>query len=211
MLCCRRVILGKTDHRERRISFYDFDCVIQMSEERVQQYLSEYHTVQNGITHIILIYSAIGIYLVPIAQDLFTINSLIFRICAGFLGILLITSTYFTVRLILPKKLEHLKMVREYYDVLRNKYEREEIKPSMTDAQKTQAKLIINSALKASYIGELARAQEINYLALYANTSFYYRAIFWGLLAAIPYTSCIGYHIAEKNDQISKAELIKKS
>ena len=51
-------------------SFYDLDYIIGMGEKRVDLYLSAYRGVLGQLTNIILIYSAIGIYLIPIIQDI---------------------------------------------------------------------------------------------------------------------------------------------
>jgi len=51
-------------------SFYDLDHIISLGEKRVDLYLSAYQAVLGRLTNIILVYSAIGIYLIPIIQDL---------------------------------------------------------------------------------------------------------------------------------------------
>jgi hypothetical protein len=194
-------------------SFYDLDYIIEISEARVEQYSSAYQLVQGRITNIILIYSAMGIYLVPIIQDLSEITAPFFRLGTAIFGVLLGISVWFTIRLLIPAKIGHLKMSKEYYQNLLGQYEQREITASMTDAQKTDAKMKINDLLKASYIEELASVQDNNRSVLYRKSSFYYRALLWGLLAVIPYILCIGYHITKKEDKVQKVEIVnvKKS
>lgn len=52
-------------------SFYDLDYIIELNEKRLDQYTSSYQKVLERLTNIILIYSAITIFLVPIVQDVF--------------------------------------------------------------------------------------------------------------------------------------------
>lgn len=189
-------------------SFYDLDYIIELSENRVEQYSSAYQLVQGRITNIILIYSAIGIYLVPIIQDLSEIPSLIFRAGVAVFSVIFVISVSYTIRLLIPEKIGYLKMSKEYYQNLLIEYEKREFKPSMTDAQKQQAKEMINNLLKASYIDELASTQENNRDVLYKKSSFYYRALLWGLVAVVPYVLCVGYHVTKKEDKTQKVEIV---
>lgn len=194
-------------------SFYDLDYIIEISEQRVEQYSSAYQLVQGRITNIILIYSAMGIYLVPIIQDLSEITAIFFRIGTLIFGVFLGISVLFTIRLLIPARIGHLKMSQEYYQNLLAAYEEREMTNSMTEAQRDEAKVKINNLLKASYIDELASTQENNRSVLYRKSSFYYRALLWGLVAVVPYVLCIGYHITKKEDKVQKVEILnlKKS
>lgn len=194
-------------------SFYDLDYIIEISEKRVEQYSSAYQLVQGRITNIILIYSAMGIYLVPIIQDLSEITAIFFRIGTLIFGVFLGISVLFTIRLLIPARIGHLKMSQEYYQNLLAAYEEREMTNSMTEAQRDEAKVKINNLLKASYIDELASTQENNRSVLYRKGSFYYRALLWGLVAVVPYVLCIGYHITKKEDKVQKVEILnlKKS
>lgn len=51
-------------------SFYDLDYIIEINERRIEELSSNYQKVLERITNIILIYSAIAIFLVPLIQDL---------------------------------------------------------------------------------------------------------------------------------------------
>jgi len=51
-------------------SFYDLDYIIEINEARYDQYTSAYSKVLEKYTNIILIYSAIAIFLIPIIQDI---------------------------------------------------------------------------------------------------------------------------------------------
>jgi len=54
----------------------------------------------------------------------------------------------------------------------------------------------IEKLLKASYISELESALETNEQVFPKKSSFYYNALMWALLSAIPYIVCIGFHIS---------------
>jgi hypothetical protein len=50
-------------------SFYNLDYIIEINEQRLNQYITAYHKVLERLTHIILVYSAIAIFLIPLIQD----------------------------------------------------------------------------------------------------------------------------------------------
>ena len=107
-------------------SFYDLNYIIEVNEQRLDQYTTAYHKVLEKLTHIILIYSAITIFLVPLVQDttLFKIRNPVF---IGFLVVFLVfflISVYYTVRLMIPVELAYLKFPRMYYEDYRLEYER---------------------------------------------------------------------------------------
>lgn len=180
------------------ISFYDFDYMIEINEKRLEQYTSAYQKVLEKLTHIILIYSAITIFLIPIIQNIFftELKSLLLHICFIVFAILFIISIIFTVRLIIPVHVAYLEPPQKYYDEFRRKYE-----------QLTANHIAREDLLKASYIDELERAIELNSKAFKRKNSFYYNALLFGLLSAVPYVVCLGFHISKKDDQHQKIEI----
>jgi hypothetical protein len=52
-------------------SFFDLDYIIEINQQRLDQYNTSLQKVLERLTNIILIYSALGIFLVSIIQDLF--------------------------------------------------------------------------------------------------------------------------------------------
>jgi hypothetical protein len=85
-------------------SFYDLDYIIGMGEKRVDLYLSAYQGVLGRLTNIILIYSAIAIYLIPIIQDIFNGVNLYNFLVAMIFMILVLISLINTIRLLIPVK-----------------------------------------------------------------------------------------------------------
>ena len=50
-------------------SFYELDYIIEISEQRLDQYTVAYQRVLEKITHIVIVYSAITIFLIPSVRD----------------------------------------------------------------------------------------------------------------------------------------------
>lgn len=180
-------------------SFYDLDYIIEINENRVEQYTSAYQQVLSKLTNIILIYSAIAIFLIPIIQEVFTPDkSFVLYICFAIFTGLFITSLVFAIKLVFPIQVAYLIEPEKYYKDYRLLYEQ-----TMT-VQKE-----IDNALKASYIGELEAAVAINDKVFKRKSSFYYNALIFALVSTIPFLLCLGYHIFQKDDKIQKIEIVK--
>lgn len=193
---------------ESRKSFYDFDYIIELGEKRVEQYIGGCQLILGRTTNIILIYSIMGIYLVPVIQDFTQFPSGFLRVNAAIFMTILIVSVFFAIRLLLPFDITYFQKSSIYYQDLRQKYEAKILKPAMTAEEITAAQALINNLLKASYIDELIRSQNNNAAILGQKTSYYYRALLWGLIAMAPYILCVGFHITRKVDSIQKVELV---
>jgi|RhiMetdeSRZDD1v2_1073273.scaffolds.fasta_scaffold04913_3 hypothetical protein len=180
-------------------SFYDLDYIIEINEKRIEQYLSAYQKVLERLTNIILIYSAITIFLTSIIKIVF-INKhcpTFLYPCFGAFVLLFAVSLYFTVRLIIPVDIYYLTAPRKYYEDFRLVYE--EIIQNQTEVEKL---------LKASYIDELEKILG-NYQQVFRRkSSFYYNALMYALLSAVPYIICIGFHISKKEENIQKVEIV---
>ena len=180
-------------------SFYDLDYIIEINEKRVEQYTSAYQQVLSKLTNIILIYSAIAIFLIPIIQEVFTpAKSTILYICFTLFAGLFITSLVFTIKLIFPIEVAYLTEPGKYYKDFRIQYE-------LTEPDQIK----VDNALKASYIGELEKAVEVNDKVFKRKSSFYYNALIFALTSTIPFLLCLGYHIFQKDDKVQKIEIVK--
>ncbi len=140
-------------------SFYDFDYIIELGEKRVEQYTAAYQLVLGRLTNIILISSALGIYLVPVIQDIGQIRSVIFNCGLAFFLLLVIFSIIYTFRLLIPVEVAYFRMSSLYYQDLRLEYEGTRLKPEMSEMEKESIRQEVNHLLKASYINELILAQ----------------------------------------------------
>ena len=167
-------------------SFYDLDYIISLGEKRTDLYLSAYQGVLGRLTNIILIYSAIGIYLIPIIQDLIDGAKVVFFLFAMVLLIMVAISVMYTIRLLIPVQVAYLEVSDRYSTELRDQYERKFLSPGLSENEVKDSKLMIDNYLKASYIAELSQAQEVNQRVFENKSSFYYRALIWGLAAIVP-------------------------
>jgi hypothetical protein len=180
-------------------SFYDLDYIIELNEKRLEQYTSAYQKVLERLTNIILIYSAITIFLVPIFQDVFLaeIRHWLLYICFSAFAILFLISVIFTIRLVIPVEVAYLEIPKRYYEEYRLTYEK---------TIKSQEE--IKTLLKASYINELETALQTNDKVFRRKSSFYYNALMYALLSAVPYLICLGFHVSKKEDKVQKVQII---
>ncbi len=180
-------------------SFYELDYIIEVSEQRLDQYTSAYQKVLEKLTHLILIYSAIAIFLIPLIQDtaLFKILNPIFIIFLVIFLLLLIISVYFTVRLLIPVEVAYLSFPRRYYEEFRLELEK-------TNDDKTK----IKDLLKGSYIGELQTAIEINERIFRTKSRLFYNAIRFALFSVLPYLVCLSFHISRKEENVQKVQVV---
>lgn len=181
-------------------SFYDLDFIIEINEDRLEHYTAAYQKVLERLTHIILIYSGISFFLIPLIQDgaLYKIKYVVFTFALFLFFLLLLASLIFTIRLILPDKIAYLSDPRKYYKEYRLEYE----KYYQDQAQ-------IKNLLKASYIKELQIALETNQLLFRRKGAFYYNALVYGLLSIIPFLICLGFHMSFQEDNIQKVHIVK--
>jgi hypothetical protein len=129
-----------------------------------------------------------------------------YMVGAIFLGII-VTSVIFTIRLLFPIRVAYLEVSDRYSTNLRSEYERKFLPSDLSEEKAKEAKHKIDNYLKASYIAELSEAQEINQRVFVSKSSFYYRALVYGLAAIIPYVICIGFHLSRKDDKIQKVHI----
>ncbi len=180
-------------------SFYELDYIIELNKKRLEQYTLAYQKVLERLTNIILIYSAITIFLLPIVQDIFLpgITHWLLYICFLIFAILFLISIGFTIRLVIPIEVAYLEMPKKYYEEYRLVYEAE-----IEDKEK------IKELLKASYINELEKALENNFRVFRRKSSFFYNALMYALLSVIPYLICLGFHISKREDKIQKVRVV---
>lgn len=172
-------------------SFYDLDCIIEINEQRFAQYMSAYNELMNKLTNIVLIYSAMGIFLIPIVRNVFwgdATNPVLrfsFLIFAVFFSI----SVFNAVRFILPVATPYLQRPNEYYNIGLIRY-----------GQEIEDWMILDDLLKKSYIDELEKLLDANLDLLVRKFNFYRNAIVYALIALLPYMVCFWHHIANKRE-----------
>jgi len=185
-------------------NFYDLDYIIEINEKRIEEYISAYQKVLERLTNIIIIYSAMAIFLVPICQDICQseISHWVPITCfVIFIGLFL-TSLYFTIRLIIPVEVSYLTSPKTYYETIRLQYEQ------IVGTQRPNWQSEITQLLQASYINELEKALDMNINVFTRKSSFYYNALMYGLFSALPFLICLGFHITKKEDKTQKVEIV---
>jgi len=188
-----------------RTSFFNLDYIIDINQQRLEQYNTSLQKVSERLTNIILIYSALGIFLVSIIQDLFDneIHKLPFYVAFGLFSLFFIFSLAYFIKLLLPVEIAYLDPPNKYYGdfmvEMQAKYPNDQGK--------------VDNSLKGSYILELENAISVNSEVFRRKSSFYYNALLFALVAVIPYITCVAFHLSKKDDRIQKVQLVnpKKS
>jgi hypothetical protein len=182
-------------------SFYDLDYIIEINEQRFEQYMSAYNELMGKLTNIVLIYSAVAIFLIPIMRNVFWggeanwVLNTSFVIFAVFFSV----SIFFTIRLIIPKAVIYLEIPTKYYNEFRTKYE-----------QVTNDRMVLEDFLKASYITDLEDSLEFNRQIFIRKYTFYFKAMIFALMALLPYLVCFWSYISnERSSIIKETEIVK--
>lgn len=171
-------------------SFYDLDYIIEMNEERLEQYSNFYQKNIDKFTTILVLYSSFAIFLIPMIQTLFfeAVKCHWFYHLSFFVFIcLLAVSLINTVLLLMPVEIVHLIEPKLYYKEYIEDYDAENISQNEIDI-----------LLKSSYISELERAIKANKKNFKKKESFYNKAFIYAISSCIPYLICIGFQLSIK-------------
>jgi hypothetical protein len=106
-------------------SFYDLDYIIDISEKRLAEYTALYQKVFERLTNIILIYSALGIFLIPLTQHVIAtdVRGTMFYVIFTMFVVLLSTSLVYFVRLLLSVDIAYLDPPKKYYESFKTELE----------------------------------------------------------------------------------------
>lgn len=187
-------------------SFYDFDYIIELNEKRIEGYHSAFQKVLDRFTVLIIIYSAMALFLIPLVEKIFSADSLFSWFCISFyvFAVLFLISIYFAVRLIIPVDVLYLSAPKIYYGEYRLMYEE-----SLQQNQQ-YLKTLLEDLLKASYINELEKTLNNIISAFRRKNSFYIGALAFVLFSIPPYLVSLGIHLWEKKEIIQKNEIINE-
>lgn len=182
-------------------SFYNLDSIIEKLEKRLESSSAYYQKAMERFTNIILIYSAISIFLIPIIQDLLwlQVKHWLFLLSFAMFSALFVVSLFFTIRLLIPVAIAYLDPFQKYYTDYREQYE-----------SQGKRKEEIDQLLKASYIIELEEAVADNSAAFRKKSHFYFSALTSALLSAVPYLICLAFHVAKKEDKVHKVDIVNE-
>lgn len=175
-------------------SFYDLDYMIEINEQRFEQYTTASEKVMDRLTNIIIIYSAMAIFFVPIVRMVFWSgsNDWILFISFALFVVLFCISVFYTVRLIIPRRLVLLQIPIVIYNDCRTNYEKE-----------INGRIEIEDLLKSSYVSELEHALTIASVNCTKKFRFYKNALVVALMSALPYLVCFGYYLSKIKDYVS--------
>ena len=179
-------------------SFYDLDYIIEINEQRLEQYANAHQKIVERFTTLLVIYSTYCIFLVPIIQTLFLAKEQWHwsYYCSFYIFcILFIISIINSILLLSPEGLNLLPEPATYYLELKEVYEAEGFPPTETD-----------TIIKVSYIAELEEAVIKKGGELHLKVSFYNRAFYYAILACIPYLHCTWTQIDPDKKIIFKKE-----
>ncbi|SHN43815.1 hypothetical protein SAMN05216311_11664 [Chitinophaga sp. CF418] len=181
-------------------SFYDLDYIIEINEQRLEQYINLHQKSVDRFTTLLMVYSAFCIFLVPIIQTLFFSKEQYHwsYYCSFYLFCtLFIISIVNSIMLLSPEALYILVAPSVYYKRIRQTFETKGISSAQTDVM-----------VKRYYITELEKAIITNRLKLNRKTSFYNRAFRFAIMACIPYLYCIWLQINSEKKVLLKKEII---
>ena len=164
-------------------SFYDLDYIIELNEQRLEQYANALQKNTDKFTTLLVLYSAFCFFLVPVCQKLFiekvVMNPGFYWAFYGFGG-LFGASLIFSVLQMLPDKLSMPPDPETYYKVIKFTYQIQGLSPDIVDTQ-----------VKASYIQKMEKIIEKRRRKLKHTTTFHHFAFYFAIIACIPYLYCI--------------------
>ena len=174
-------------------SFYDLDYMIEINEQRLEQYTAASEKVMERLTNIIIIYSAIAIFLVPIVRLVFWSGrgDWVLHLSFGLFALLFGVSVLYTVRLILPRHSALLQIPAVIYNDCRIKYEKT-----------LNNRIAIEDLLKILYVAELENTLSIAAKNCTKKSRFYRNSLISALLSGLPYVVCFGYYLTKIKDYV---------
>ncbi|WP_126249366.1 hypothetical protein [Chitinophaga rhizosphaerae] len=167
-------------------SLFEIGELIDMHERRLEQYVGAYQRYTDKLTHLLFIYSAVAIFLMPITLDLFKSGRevhVVYYACYLLLLGMLAVSVFFAGRLIMPKESVLPEPLGTYTDL------QKELEAAGFDAGD------IERMLTRQYLRDMMDLLTI--MAVMAKRKEnYYRWMFnWGLAAIVPYIVCLIFHL----------------
>ena len=185
-------------------SFYDIDYIIEVNEKRDEQFRAEYDKVTGKISNILIVYTALSLFFIPIAQDICDnkiINPSFHYFLYPFVS-LFITSFILTICFLFPRSVDYLSSPRQYYTELRDELETE-----MNNSNQVIDTATIDNRLKSSYITELEISIDHNIRLVSLVQGFYNYAFKIGMLSILPFIGCLYFHLTANNDKIQKVSI----
>jgi len=182
--------------------FLEFEFQIELNERSLDKYHGLFEQTMGKISIITLLYSIIAIYAVQFVSFAIEKGNMytFFSFCLLFLLIFLIVSIYYTFRFLLPIGISYLNSPKYFYTDIRKRYEIE---------KGIKRPEILNKYIQATYLNEIEKAVENNYMAFKRKRRLFYNAFKFGLLTFIPYLLCLAMYLSYKEEEKThKVEIV---
>lgn len=185
-------------------SFYDLDFIIEINEKRDEQFRLDYEKITSKISNIVIIYSALSFFIIPIVQDIceHKISSNYFNGFAIAFSILFIISFIFTILFLVPKNIDTLNPPNDYYTD-----GRADLEPQHTDINNVIDTTTVDKLLKIAYITELEESISNNLQLVSRKQGYYNRAFTIALISIVPFVFCLYFHVNVKDDKVQKVRI----
>lgn len=162
-----------------------------MHERRLEQYMHAYQRYMDKLTHLLFLYSAVAIVLLPIAKQLMKVEYRVYwAYVACFFGLLMMlgVSVYNAASLMLPAR-SLLPTPLSRYDV-----QKERLMLQRMDRRQIDKKLINR------YVDDLKALVGVWCNLATRKENHYRRMCMWGLMAIVPYIICLIFHLIYELD-----------
>lgn len=180
-------------------SFYNLDFIIELNEKRLESYEANYQKTQEKLSTLMIFYSIIGFFVIPIVDLLVHDKTpLFFKFSFFILVASVLVSIYYFIRFLIPVNVAYLNSPRTYYEDKRLEYEQIHGKDDN----------LIDILLKSSYIDELHQALERNIILFECKGRLFFQALIFALISLIPFILCVGYKISQKDEKIQKVDIV---
>lgn len=169
-------------------NFLDVDTQIELNQKVLDLYYENYQKTQSKLTNLVLIYSVIAVYLMPIFQFgiklVFSTKNLIIYsqilLLILFL-LLLVISIRKTYELLKPIEIAYMHEPNFYYNDVKLQYE---------GLLNTQNEDVLNGYIKATYLNELEMAVIHNSEIFKQKSQCYDQAFRFSILSLLIYILC---------------------
>jgi len=173
--------------------FLDIDEQIELNKEVLDFYYSNYQRTQSKISILVLIYSVIAIYILPVIKypfETYIENSSIILVIYSILLFVFLLLLFFSIRntyfLLKPIDVAYLHHPKYYYLTIKSKYEQSLEEPD----EET-----LNEYIKATYLNEIEAAVKHNSHLFKIKSKYYDHAFKLGLASILVYLICSGFVI----------------
>ncbi len=186
--------------------FLDIDYQIDLNIKAIDELFVGYNKTQNKISILVLFYSLISIYLVPLLLYLFSYqNSVSYYIILTLfisLLVLLVYSLIQTCLFIKPDLISFKHNPKVFYKETFNLYK---------EKLETDDSEVINEYIKVSYLNHLEDCIEHNELIFKEKSKNYYKSFITLTIALIFYFLCVGIMNFNLNSNNNMAKETKKT